>query len=572
MLSPFRLLKTLATRSLIASLIVSLMVSLMGCNAMYLGFSAPAEQLSVSSFLKADNLTNKSLTHNNNPWYLTADQQIKEKNRLLNNINTQIGAAQNIILFVGDGMSLTTITAARILEGQKKGLLGEENSLSFERLPFSGLSKTYAVDAQVPDSASTSTAMLTGVKTNNRVLALSEQATLGDCASMHGNELVTVFDLAEIAGLSTGFVTTTRVTHATPAALYAKSAHRDWEDPSQMPKSAIQGGCKDIALQLVNYEANLKNRFANATIDGIEVMMGGGLRHFLPTKDNKSELSADSVKGGQRTDNRNLVTEWQKIYPRGQYVDNLSDFERKVDKRTERVLGLFNLSHLRYETDRAKKQASEPSLSEMTEKAISILENNPKGYFLMVEAGRIDHAHHVGNAYNALQDTIELSEAVKVAIESTDADKTLIIVTADHGHVFTMGGYPKRGNPILGKVVPVGQSKPSLAADNLPFTTLGYALGRGHRHLAWETDADLGYGLDIAAGRKDISGLDTTMPGFFQEALVPRESETHSGEDVPIYAAGPGSHLITGSNEQTIIFHAINHAADLVNKAASAMQ
>jgi alkaline phosphatase len=120
--------------------------------------------------------------------------------------------------------------------------------------------------------------------------------------------------------------------------------------------------------------------------------------------------------------------------------------------------------------------------------------------------------------------------------------------------------------------VPVGQSKPSLAADNLPFTTLGYAIGRGHRHLAWETDADLGYGLDIAAGRKDISSLDTTVPGFFQEALVPGESETHSGEDVPIYAAGPGSHLITGSNEQTVIFHAINHAGDLVKKAATALK
>ena len=554
MLSPFRVLAK-----------ISALLCLIGCNAMHLGSSESAEQSSVYSI-------SNNLTHNNNPWYLTADQQIKEKNKLLDSVNTKPGAAQNIILFVGDGMSLTTITAARILEGQKQGFSGEENNLSFERFPFSGLSKTYAVDAQVPDSASTSTAMVTGVKTDNRVLGLSEEVILGDCASGFGNELVTVFDLAEIAGLSTGFVTTTRVTHATPASLYAKSAHRDWEDPSQMPKSAIQGGCEDIALQLVNYESNLKHRFANANSNGIEVMMGGGLRHFLPTKDNKSELSVDSVKGGQRSDNRNLVNEWQKTYPNGQYVDNLIDFERNVSKDTERVLGLFNLSHLRYETDREQKQASEPSLSEMTAKAISILENNPKGYFLMVEAGRIDHAHHVGNAFNALQDTIELSEAVKVAIESTDADKTLIIVTADHGHVFTMGGYPKRGNPILGKVVPVGQSKPSLAADNLPFTTLGYAIGRGHRHLAWETDADLGYELDIAAGRKDISGLDTTMPGFFQEALVPRESETHSGEDVPIYAAGPGSHLITGSNEQTVIFHAINHAGDLVRKAATALK
>lgn len=512
-----------------------------------------------------------ALAHDENLWYSSADSRIKEKNKLANKINLRSGAAQNIILFVGDGMSLTTVTAARILEGQKQGLSGEENSLSFERFPFSGLSKTYAVDAQVPDSASTSTAMVTGVKTDNRILGLSEEVVLGDCASGFGYELVTLFDLAEIAGLSTGFVTSTRVTHATPAALFAKSAHRDWEDPSQMPASAIKAGCEDIASQLINYETNLEKRFAKADSDGIEVMLGGGLRHFLPVINNDATQEVNTIKG-QRPDKRNLISEWQKAYPQGVYVNNLNDFERQVDGDVERVLGLFNASHLRYEKDRERKQASEPSLSAMTAKAISILDNNPKGYFLMVEAGRIDHAHHVGNAYNALEDTIELSKAVNVAIENTREEETLIIVTADHGHVFTMGGYPKRGNPILGKVTSVGDSKPTLAADNLPFTTLGYAIGRGHRHLHSETDADAGYLLDIAAGRKDLRGIDTTAPGFFQEALIPRESETHSGEDVPIYAMGPGAHLITGSNEQTIIFHAINHAGGLVKKAEMALK
>lgn len=548
MLSPIRLL-----------IVFIALIGLSVYSSSYFDFSRPTDQSSVT------------LTHEKNLWYSSADQQIKEINRLANKINTQLGAAQNIILFVGDGMSLTTVTAARILEGQKQGFSGEENSLSFESFPFSGLSKTYAVDAQVPDSASTATAMVTGVKTNNRVLGLSEEVILGDCASGSGYELVTLFDLAEIAGLSTGFVTSTRVTHATPAALYAKSAHRDWEDPSEMTESAIQGGCEDIASQLVNYETNLEKRFANADSDGIEVMLGGGLRHFLPVLNNDATQKGNAIKG-QRPDKRNLISEWQSAYPQGLYVNNLNDFESKVDGDAERVLGLFNSSHLRYETDRERKQAPEPSLSDMTAKAIAILDNNPKGYFLMVEAGRIDHAHHVGNAYNALEDTIELSKAVKIAIESTDAENTLIIVTADHGHVFTMGGYPKRGNPILGKVVSVGDSNPTLAADNLPFTTLGYAIGRGHRHLHWETDADAGYLLDIAAGRKDLSSLDTTVPGFFQEALIPRESETHSGEDVPIYASGPGSHLISGSNEQTIIFHAINHAGGLVEKARSALK
>lgn len=519
----------------------------------------------------ADN-SSSYLSHNDNLWYVEGAQQVSSLNAQLQLLDTRAGAAQNIILFIGDGMSLTTVTAARILEGQKQGFSGEENSLSFESFPFSGLAKTYAVDAQVPDSASTATAMVTGVKTDNRIIGLSEDAVVGDCVSSFGNELVSALDLAEIAGLSTGIVTSTRVTHATPAALYAKAAHRNWEDPSQMPESAIRAGCEDIASQLINYESNLEARFANADSNGIEVVLGGGQRHFLPVEVDAGITGADRSNRGQRPDNRNLVAEWQAAYPDGLYVDNLTDLAHAVNENTRRLLGLFNTSHLRYEADRKGKQALEPSLSEMTAKAIAILENNPRGFFLMVEAGRIDHAHHAGNAYNALEDTIELSKAVKTAIESTYVANTLIIVTADHGHVFTMAGYPKRGNPILGKVVSVGDSEPTLAADNQPYTTLSYANGRGHRHLDSETNADAGYLLDIAAGRKNLTAIDTTLPGFYQEALVPSDTETHSGEDVPVYATGPGSHLITGSNEQTVIFHAINYAGDLVKKARAALR
>ena len=92
-----------------------------------------------------------------------------------------------------------------------------------------------------------------------------------------------------------------------------------------------------------------------------------------------------------------------------------------------------------------------------------------------------------GNAYNALSDTIELSKAVQVALDKTSIEDTLIIVTADHSHVFTIAGYPKRGNPILGKVVAVGETEPTLAADNMPYTTVGYANGGGFRDLGQET-------------------------------------------------------------------------------------
>lgn len=507
------------------------------------------------------------LTDKTNPWFQSSIKQLEQKRLAAEKIQNQLGAAKNIILFVGDGMSLTTVTASRIFDGQRKGLLGEENNLSFDKFPFSGLAKTYAVDTQVPDSASTMTAMVTGVKTDRGIISISEDVVRGECGTQAGNELISALDLAELAGLSTGIVTTTRITHATPAATYAKSADRDWEDPSEMPQSAIDGGCQDIAAQLVAYQSNLNQRYPGAKSDGIEVMMGGGLRHFLP------ESQADKEKNsiGKRPDGRNLVDEWKQINPKGIYLDNRTDFDAANFEQAAQVLGLFSASHMRFEANRQHNGYQQPSLSEMTANAIKVLQKNPKGFFLMVEAGRIDHAHHTSNAYNALSDTVEFSNAVDVAIQATNAEDTLVIVTADHGHVFTMAGYPKRGNPILGKVVSLGETKPQLALDNLPYTTLGYANGRGHRHLGLETDADQCYHQPVFAGRANLTGMDTTQPGFFQESLVPLASETHSGEDVAIYASGPGAHLISGSNEQTIIFHVIDHAVGLTHQAEMAL-
>jgi alkaline phosphatase len=225
-------------------------------------------------------------------------------------------------------------------------------------------------------------------------------------------------------------------------------------------------------------------------------VLGGGRRHFLPAPSENSVPELESNHSGKRTDGRNLIAEWQAVYPDGIYVEDSFELNALATERTKQVLGLFNPSHLRYETDRAAKQAPEPSLQAMTAQAIAILDNNPRGFLLVVEAARIDHAHHAGNAYNALSDTIELSKAVKTAVENTNPKDTLIIATADHGHVFTMAGYPKRGNPILGKVVAVDEMEPKLAADNLPYTTLGYAIGRGSQALGHGNQCR--YGVSIS--------------------------------------------------------------------------
>jgi alkaline phosphatase len=233
---------------------------------------------------------------------------------------------------------------------------------------------------------------------------------------------------------------------------------------------------------------------------------------------------------------------------------------------TKQVFGLFNESHMQYEADRGNDIAGEPSLTQMTEKAIDILDNQDKGFFLMVESGRIDHGHHAGSAYNALTDAIELSNAVKKAYEMTSTDDTLILVTADHGHVFTIAGYPKRGNPILGKVVGVNASNPTEDANGQPYTTLGYTNGRGMMDLANETNADAAYAMDINTGRQDISGIDTTSSGFHQEALVPLTSETHSGEDIALHASGPGAQLVQGVIEQNALFHVISQSLGLIKE------
>ena len=497
----------------------------------------------------------------NSPWFSDGETAVTAKQQ-----PAPMGAAKNVILFVGDGMGVSTLTASRIYETQQNGGIGEEGLLSFEAFPNTAIVKVYNVNAQTPDSAGTMTAMMTGLKTDVGVIGVDEDIVRGDCTTVAGNELFTYLELAEVAGMSTGIVSSARITHATPAATYAKSADRNWEDISDMPQEAIDAGCEDIASQLINFEANLEARYQGVDIDGIEVAMGGGRRHFLPNDPAFNSPDAVSATEGDRTDGRDLTAEWQGLYPNGVYVFDQAGFDALVPDNTERVLALFNESHVQYEADRGNDIAGEPSLSEQTAAAIDILDNNDNGFFLMVESGRIDHGHHAGSAFNAITDTVEFAAAVQAAVDATNPDDTLILVTADHSHVFTIAGYPQRGNPILGTVVPVGDTEPALAEDGKPYTTLGYNNGRGFRDLGTETDADESYGLPEVPGRdgQDLSMVDTESSGFHQEALVPLSSETHSGEDISLHASGPGSQYVNGTVEQNIVYHIMNQARRLI--------
>ncbi|MDH1471803.1 alkaline phosphatase [Shewanella sp. GD03713] len=493
-----------------------------------------------------------------NQWYVDAQARVTKADGL--SVNNDVGAAKNVILFVGDGMGVSTITAARILEGQLKGKTGEENSLSFETLPYVGLSKTYNVDGQTPDSAGTMSAMMTGVKTDVGVISQAEGVVRANCASTKDQNLVTSLELAAMAGMSTGVVTTARLTHATPAATYAHVPERDWEADSNLPAEAVTNGCKDIAAQMLDFNYG----------NGLNVMMGGGRRSFIP-----KTLIDPEGKAGKRNDGRDLTAEWLAKYTNAAYVQDRDGFLNVDVASTDHLLGLFNSSHMEYDYDRTEAGVKgEPSLAEMTAKSIDILKKNTKGYVLIVEAGRIDHAHHAGNAARALYDTVALSEAVRVAMEKTSANDTLLMVTADHSHVFTIAGYPTRGNPILGLVKSndangIAEVTNSTDANGLPYTTVGYANGMGYASLT--TGGDERYNFPVDAGRKDLNFVDTQDVGFHQEALVPLSDETHAGEDVAIFARGPSSDLVQGTVEQNHIFHVMNRAADLVVKAEAAM-
>lgn len=491
-------------------------------------------------------------------WYADGQRAVEAAKRM----RPDRARARNVILFVGDGMGISTVTAARILAGQLRGESGEENLLSFERLPYVALSKTYSVNQQTADSAPTMTAIITGVKTDDGIIAVDQDVVGGDHNTVKGNELPTFLELAERAGLSTGVVSTARITHATPAACYAHSADRDWESDANLSPAARKDDFPDIARQLVEFPHG----------NGLEVVLGGGRSKFLPRTMPDPE---EPGRTGERNDGRNLVEEWLRQRPRSVYAWNKSQFDAVDAANTDRLLGLFERSHMKYEHDRAKDAGGEPSLSEMTSKAIRLLAKNRKGYFLMVEAGRIDHAHHEGNAYRALTDTVELANAVSVALAKTDPRETLIIVTADHSHVFTIAGYPTRGNDILG-LVRANDGRGNPAADyqrdslGLPYTTLGYSNGPGYPGPSAAQPegpkryphSGTGYS-GVTRGRPDLSKVPTADPDYLQEAAVPHAFETHGGEDVAIYAGGPGAYLIHGVQEQNVIFHVMAEAMRL---------
>ncbi|KAJ2950749.1 hypothetical protein O0L34_g9011 [Tuta absoluta] len=443
------------------------------------------------------------------------DKRVKE---LINN-----KVARNVIMFLGDGMSIPTLMAARTLKGQRQNRTGEETQLFFETFPTVGLSKTYCLNQQIPDSACTATAYLAGVKNNYGTIGVSGAVPRYDCLAStdKSTHLDSIAAWAIEDGRDAGIVTNTRITHASPSGAYARIANRNWENDVDVVNAGYTTDvCPDIAQQLITTSPG--NKF--------KVILGGGRRNFLPHNIIDEEGSA-----GRRQDGRNLVEEWQNSKQAQNasynYVWNRSQLLSLRNSPPDYLLGLFESSHMNYNLE--ADPITEPSLADLTEVAINSLSRNEKGYFLFVESGRIDHAHHENWPLLALDETLEFDAAISKAVEIV-GDDTLIVVTADHAHVMAINGYTKRGTNITGV-------SDTIADDGIPFMTLSYTNGPGAR-------------VHVNGTRPDVTKeADFQRLNWYTHAEFLRDSETHGGDDVAVIAFGPHHHMFTGVYEQSQI-------------------
>jgi alkaline phosphatase len=465
---------------------------------------------------------------------------------------TNAAATQkNVIFFLGDGMGITTLTAARIYS------VGETGNLTMDTLPETAFVKTYSNDAQVTDSAPSMAAYMTGVKTNNEVISMTPDTVatppsadangnlgINNCQTSNGKSVPTLLELAKAKGWKVGSITTTELTHATPAATFSHICNRNAQYA--------------IAAQLTPGGSG----FNSALNDGVDVLMGGGLNHFTPY------VAATNAKG--RADGRDLTAE---LAAQG-YVVAKTKADMLAAANDKKLIGLYSkTSHLEYDLDRQAQVTAgtgngvtQPSLAEMTTKAMDVLSYDPNGnrksYFLMVEGGRIDHALHSTNAKRALQDTVAFDNAIKAAIDKArlsdpNLANTLIVVTADHDHTLVLNGYAARTgkttatNPgVLGLVKNYVTGLFDKDADSQPYSIIGF--GNGESRNATRV------GLNLTEA---TTGADN----YHQEATIEvgAGSETHGGTDVFLGAIGMGADTFHGSIDNTKVFTLVKTAAGL---------
>ncbi|WP_341663739.1 alkaline phosphatase [Vibrio sp.] len=320
-----------------------------------------------------------------------------------NVLATQI---KNVILMIGDGMGPQQVGLLETYANQAPHSIYKGQPTAIFKLAQEGVigsSLTHPKDAIVVDSACSATMISTGIYTGSEVIGVDPQ----------GNHVQTVLEKAKSLGKATGLVSDTRLTHATPASFAAHQAHRSLEN--------------DIAIDML------------AT--GADVMLSGGLRHWIPKSVNKKEQTYRQLKAltqgyiylkSKRKDERNLLLEAQEAgYQLTFNRNTMSDISKG------KILGLFSYSNMNdgiaYSNSKQDPLRTQPSLKEMTAKAIELLSKDKDGFFLMVEGGQIDFAGHSNDAGTMLHEMLKFDEAVDEVYQwAKNRKDTVIIVTADH--------------------------------------------------------------------------------------------------------------------------------------------
>lgn len=414
---------------------------------------------------------------------------------------------QNVILLIPDGYGPASGTMARDFLRWRDGI----QSLALDSIQR-GSVRTFATDSRITDSAAGATAFATGTKTYNGAIAVDTTQ----------QPLATLLEAAEARGMATGLVATSRLTHATPASF---AAH--------VPNRWMENAIAEQQLQ--------KN---------IEVLLGGGRRHFVPS----------DVAGSEREDDRNLLDE------AAQNGYQLVEDATGLDQITEPpVLGLFSMSHMDYEIDR--NPSKQPSLADMTQKAIDLVSSGDEGYFLMVEGSRIDHAGHENDAAAHLHDILAFNDAVEVALQHAAREgNTLVVSVSDHetggltlGRSGIYAWQPRALAAVTASHGTIHARAQAAAEDDNPTTTpVGVVQDAlGIAELSAENQALIEYhlydGSDFGALLSDLTAA---------RALIGWTSTGHTAVDVTLHAYGPGAERFTGNFDNTYVGQVL---AELLN-------
>lgn len=305
------------------------------------------------------------------------------------------GEPKYVFYLIGDGLGASQ---RQISEYYLRQITGDENAkLNMNQMPVAGINTTYSLDTLVTDSAAAGTALSSGVKTNNGYIATTPD----------GVKTTTLIEAIQEKGYATGIVTSTRLTHATPASFVAHNESR-------------------------NDENAIAEEYLTSNVDFIA---GGGMRNFVPVSYSGEEDAMGKTIGSKREDETDLVAEFEdsgyKTFTAGSGSDALYDY---IPQAGDKVFAALTNSHMPYEVDRENADTNLMSLSELTQKAVDLLSLDKEGFMLMVEGGRIDHASHPNDVVATIIDTLEFDEVIKIAMDFYNAnpDETMIIVVGDH--------------------------------------------------------------------------------------------------------------------------------------------